>query len=62
MDLFKCHHSPEVTLQSLTSRKKLKNLVVNVVAVLPLSNKDGAAISRTGNNNRSNNKRRYQMI
>jgi len=37
--------------------KKLKNLVVNVVAVFPLSNKDGAAISRIGNNNRSNNRR-----
>jgi hypothetical protein len=37
--------------------KKLKNPVVNVVAALPLSNEDGAAISRTENNNRSNNRR-----
>jgi hypothetical protein len=37
--------------------KKLNNLVVNVVAASPLYNKDGAAISRTGNNNRSNNRR-----
>jgi hypothetical protein len=37
--------------------KKLKNRVVNVVAALPLSNKDGASISRTGNNNPSNNRR-----
>jgi RNA recognition motif-containing protein len=45
--------------------KKLKNRVVNVVAALPLSNKDGAAISRTGNNNLSNNRRgegKYEMI
>jgi hypothetical protein len=45
--------------------KKLKNLVVNVVAALPLSNKDGAAISRTGNDNLSNNRRgegKYEMI
>jgi len=36
--------------------EKLKNRVSNVVAALPLSNKDGAAISRTGNNNLSNNR------
>ena len=42
--------------------KKLKNRVVNVVATLPLSNKDGAAISRTGNNSRSNNKRGKEDI
>jgi len=45
--------------------KKLKNRVANVVECLPLSNKDGAAISRTGNNNRSNNRKgeaKYQMI
>ena len=42
--------------------KKLKNRVVNVVAALPLSNKDGAAISRTGNNNRSNNRRGKEDI
>ena len=62
MDLFKCHHSPKVTPQWLTSWEKLKNLVVNVVAALPLSNKDGAAISRTGNNNRSNNRRGKEDI
>jgi len=37
--------------------KKLKNHVANAAAALALSNKDGAAISRTGNNNRSNNRR-----
>jgi RNA recognition motif-containing protein len=42
--------------------KKLKNRVVNVVAALPLSNKDGAAISRTRNNNRSNNRREKENI
>jgi hypothetical protein len=45
--------------------KKLKNLVVHAVAALPLSSKDGAAISRTGNNNESNNRRgegKYEMI
>jgi len=45
--------------------KKLKKRVVNVVAALPLSNKAGAAISRTRNNNRSNNRRgerKYRMI
>jgi hypothetical protein len=45
--------------------KKLKNRVVNAVAALPLSNKDGAAISRTGNNNVSNNRKgegKYEMI
>ena len=48
--------------------KKLKNRVVNVVAALPLSNKNGAVIPSTGNNNRSNdtNNRRgegkYRMI
>jgi hypothetical protein len=45
--------------------KKLKNRVVNVVAALPLSNKDGAAIPRTGNDNLSNNRRgegKYEMI
>jgi hypothetical protein len=66
MDLFKCHHSSKVKPQSLTSRgKKLKNRVVNVVAALGLSDKDGAAISRTGNNNLSNNRRgerEYEMI
>jgi hypothetical protein len=65
MDLFKCHHSPKVTPQSLISRKETEDRVVNVVEALPLSNKDGAAISRTGNNNRSNNRRgegKYQMI
>jgi hypothetical protein len=45
--------------------KKLKNRAVNVVAALALSNKDGAAISRTGNNSLSNNRRgegKYEMI
>jgi len=42
--------------------KKLKNRVVNVVAALPLSNKDGAAISRTENNSRSNNGRGKEDI
>jgi hypothetical protein len=45
--------------------KKLKNRVVNVIAAFPPSNKDGAAISRTGNNNLSNNRRgegKYEMI
>jgi len=45
--------------------KKLKDRVVNAVAALGLSDKDGAAISRTGNNNRSNNRRgegKYEMI
>ena len=45
--------------------KKLNNRVVNVVATLPLSNKDGAAIFRTGNNSLSNNRRgegKYEMI
>jgi hypothetical protein len=43
----------------------LKNRVVNAVAVLALSNKDGMAISNTGNNNLSNNRRgegKYEMI
>jgi hypothetical protein len=54
----------QAAIASITG-KKLKNRAVNVVAVLPLSNKDGAAISRTGNNNRSNNRRgegKYKMI
>jgi RNA recognition motif-containing protein len=42
--------------------KKLKNRVVNVVAALPLSNKDGATISRTGNNNLSNNRKGKEDI
>jgi hypothetical protein len=42
--------------------KELKNRVVNVVAASPLSNKDGAAISRPGNNNRSNNRRGKEDI
>ena len=42
--------------------KKLKSRVVNVVADLPLSNKDGVAISRTGNNNRSNIRRGKEDI
>jgi hypothetical protein len=45
--------------------KKLKNPAVNAVAALPLSNKDRAAISRTGNNSPSNNRRgevKYEMI
>ena len=45
--------------------KKLKNRVVNVVAAFPLSNEDGAAISHTGNNNLSNNRKgegKYEMI
>jgi len=66
MDLFKSHHNPKVKPQSLTSwGKKLKNQVVNVVAALALSNKDGAAISRTGNNSLSNNRigeGEYEMI
>jgi len=66
MDLFKRHHSPKVTPQSLTSSgKKLKNRVINVVAALALSNKDGTAISSTGNNSLSNNRRgegKYEMI
>jgi hypothetical protein len=37
--------------------EKLKNRVVNAVAALALSNKDGAAISRTGNSNQSNNRK-----
>jgi hypothetical protein len=66
VDLFKSHHSPKVRPQSLTSLgKKLKNRVVNAVAALPLLRKDGAAISRTGNNNGLNNRRgeeKYEMI
>jgi hypothetical protein len=63
MDLFKSHHSPKVKPQSPTSRgKKLKNRIANAVAALPLSNRDGAAISRTGNNNRSNNRRGKEDI
>ena len=42
--------------------KKLKNRVVNVVQALPLSNKDGAATSHTGNNNLSNNRRGERKI
>jgi RNA recognition motif-containing protein len=45
--------------------KKLKNRVVYAVQALPLSNKDGAATSRTRNNNLSNieeEKEKYQMI
>jgi len=47
------------------TEKELKNRVANAVAASPLSNKDGAAISRTGNNNLSNNGRgegEYEMI
>jgi hypothetical protein len=47
------------------TEKKLKNRVVNAVVALPLSNRDGVAISRTGNNNLSNSKRgegEYEMI
>jgi len=65
VDLLKSHHSPKVKPQSLTSWGKLKNRVANAVAVLPLSNKDGEAISRTGNNNLSNNGKgeaKYEMI
>jgi len=66
VDLFKSHHSPKVKPQSLTSRgEKLKNRVVNGVAALALSNKDGTVISRTGNNNLSNNRKgegEYEMI
>jgi hypothetical protein len=51
----------QAAIASITG-KKLKNRVVNVVAALPLSNKDGAAISRTGNNNRSNNRRGKEAI
>jgi hypothetical protein len=43
----------------------MKNRVINAVAVLALSNKDEAAISSTGNNNLSNNRRgegKYEMI
>jgi hypothetical protein len=58
MNSFKSHHSPKVKPQSPTSQgKKPKNHVANVVAPLRLSNEDGAAIPRTGNNNRSNNRR-----
>jgi len=44
--------------------KKLRNQVVTVVEALPLSNKNGAAISDIGNNNRSNRRRerKYQVI
>jgi hypothetical protein len=45
--------------------KRLKNRFVYAVAALGLSNKDGAAISRTGNNSQSNNRRgegKYEMI
>ena len=45
--------------------KKLKNRVVNAVAALALSNKEGAVISRTGNNSLSNNRigeGKYEMI
>jgi hypothetical protein len=42
--------------------KKLKNRVVNVVAARTLSNEDGATISRTGNNNRSNNRTKKEDI
>ena len=45
--------------------KKLKNRVANAVAASPLSNEDGAAISRTGNDNQSNNRKgegEYEMI
>jgi hypothetical protein len=45
--------------------KRLKIRAVNAVAALPLSNKDGAAISRTGSNSLSNNRRgegEYEMI
>jgi hypothetical protein len=66
MDSFKSHHSPKVKPQSPTSRgKELKNLAANVVAVLPLSNIDGRAISHTGSNNPSNNRKgegNYEMI
>jgi len=66
MNSFKSHHSPKVKPQSPTSQgKKLKNPVVNAVAALPLSNKDGAAISRTGNDNQSNNRKgegKHEMI
>jgi len=37
--------------------KKLKIRIVNAVAALPLSNRDGAAISRTGSNSPSNDRR-----
>jgi hypothetical protein len=66
MNSFKSHHSPKVKPQSPTSQgKKLKNRVVNAVAALALSNKDGAAISRTGNDNQSNNRKgegKHEMI
>jgi hypothetical protein len=45
--------------------KKLKNRVINAAAALALSNKDGAAISLTGNDNQSNNRKgegKYEMI
>jgi len=46
--------------------EKLKNRVATVVAALPLSNKDGAAVSRIGKDSLSNNNRRgegkYEMI
>jgi hypothetical protein len=51
----------QAAIANITGRK-LKNRVVNVVAALGLSNKDGAAISRTGNNNRSNNRRGKEDI
>jgi hypothetical protein len=58
--------SPKVKPQSPTSRgKKLKNRIANAVAALPLSNRDGAAICRTGSNNLSNNRKgegKYEMI
>jgi hypothetical protein len=66
MDSFKSHHSPKVKPQSPTSRgKKLKNRIASDVAALPLSNRDGAAISGTGSNNLSNNRKgegKYEMI
>ncbi|MFP3879722.1 MAG: hypothetical protein ACLFVA_02050 [Dehalococcoidia bacterium] len=65
VDSFKCRHSPKFKQQSLTSGEKLKNRVATVVAALLLSNKDGAAVSRTGKDNLSNNRRgegKYEMI
>ena len=42
----------------------MKNLVISVVEALPLSNKNGTAISGIGNHNRANRRRerKYQMI
>jgi hypothetical protein len=66
MDLFKYHHGPKVTPQSPTSRGKTEDAGLSMLSQpCPLSNKDGTAISRTGNNSLLNNRRgegKYEMI